>query len=101
MLHTANANWNASTDGYASVSDAPRFERAAESMAVSSLQTTALVEPQRSENVAMTTAPTFNTPASLYSMDTAVMALAFVAIWLMVLGGAMLARQLKLLHTAS
>ena len=86
MLHPVNARWNASA---ADRAGNPPATAGMESMTVSSREALTLVEPGHSLLSTMGGTPS----SGLYSADTAVMALAFIGAWLMLLGGAMLARQ--------
>lgn len=106
MLHTAQANWSTSDTGYArldaSLSLQQQMAATEEALTVSSLSTTQLAEAQSigSETVAMRLQPGFgdvtaSQPASLFDNDALVLALALVGAWLVVLGAAMLARQMR------
>ena len=91
MLHPVHASWNPSAEGQPELLAAARVD----AVAVSSLQGLALAEPYPPQTVAMST-----TPSGLYSMDTAMLAMAFIGAWLVLLGGAMLARQFRLMRSA-
>ncbi|MDO9453495.1 MAG: hypothetical protein Q7J29_11640 [Stagnimonas sp.] len=104
MLHSATAKWTSSGD--ADLSHTMQFESGMamgkDAIAVSSLGETAIVEtPASTEVAAFTTQPSYpanslSAETGLYTADTAVMALGLVGAWMMVVGGAMLARRSRL-----
>ena len=106
MLQAATANWNPSAEGYVRASTNANFERSMaamqDSIAVSASQPLALVEQDAPQQVAFATQPSFKTSSSeavadqsLYSADTAMMAVAMIGAWMMVVGGAMLSRKMR------
>jgi len=108
MMHSAQSSWTASGDVFSTaapvqLSAAP----AADSIQISGLSTTALVEPTApGEMVAMTTRPSFAQigaqpqPTDLYSPDVLVLALGLVGAWMLVVGSALTVRQLRLVKVS-
>lgn len=106
MLHTAQANWSTSDTGYARLDASLPLQQqmvaADEAMTVSSLETAQLAEAQSigSETVAMSLQPSFgDAPAGqapgMFDNDVLVLALGLVGAWLVMVGAAMLSRQMR------
>lgn len=104
MLHHIEATWTPSSDDYAGLSTEAESTLPAASthaIAVSSTQAVSLFEhPAKAKLVtASSQAVAAGGPqpvaTGLYTADTAVMALAMIGAWMVVVGGAMLSRHLR------
>ncbi len=100
MLHTAQANWSPSGEGFAR----PGARVPSPVMRVSALSSAMLVEqPTAPQMVAMATRPSFRESVdvpqeAVYGTDLTVVALGLVGAWLMLVGVAMLARRWRLIR---
>ncbi len=103
MLHTAQANWSPSGEGFAR--PGARLQAQTPVIRVSALSSAALVEqPAANEMVAMTTQPSLRVPSSdapqeaIYGSDMVIMAMGLVGAWMILVGIAMLARRMRLIR---
>ena len=112
MLQTTHSDWTPSDQGFsalqAQMDGGDVVALVDQGLAVSSLETAALIE---SPSAPMETAAITLQPASVsnsssistpgYGMDTAIMALAFFGAWMMVVGFAVLSRNLRLVKQSA
>lgn len=111
MLQTTEKSWTSSGQGYADLEVDDNLSRsmdaAKNAIAVSSRNATALVESQTDpQAVAMTlqvpssSTGSQTTTSAMSGLDTAVLAMAFVGAWMIVVGWAMLARRMRVAKTS-
>lgn len=89
MLHSTHTDWASPTKAARLTQVNHRYAAVTE---VAAVKHTALVESSGE------TAGMMQVPGNFYSMDTAITALGFTGLWLMVLGGALFARRLRVSH---
>lgn len=107
MLHSAQSSWTVSGDVFSTAAPMPLAAAPAAAIEISGLRTAALVEPlPQGALVAMTTPAAFPhagpvaEPGSPYSPDLAVLALGLIGAWMLLVGSALMARQLRLVKVS-
>ncbi len=107
MLQPTETSWATTGQNFAAVDGNTDLGHdmglASESLAVSTLDTSALLEsqPANAELVASTLPTGFSNSAAMSGTDTAVMAVAFLGVWMLLVGCAMLARHVRIIKTTS